>query len=723
MRSRDSAYWQRRFKDLEVAQNKKAVAAVTDIERAYNRAIKDVESQIRTWYQRFADNNNITLAEAKKWLDKNALKELKWDVNEYIKYGKQNEIDQMWIKELENASAKVHISRLQALELQIRQSLEKVTAEQLGDTEGVLSDVYQTGYYHTAYEIAKGTGIGTDIGKIDQRTVDKIITKPWAPDGRNFSDRIWDNKNKLLATIYQELNRGIITGTDPQKTIDNVAKKMNTSKKNAGRLVMTEEAYFNSLSQGDCFKDLGVEKYEIVATLDSHTSDICQEMDGQVFPMSDYEAGVTAPPFHVYCRSTTAPWFDDDYGVKGERTARDSDDDKTYTVPADVTYKEWADKYIKASPIENIREPIDVKFNTSVSGYKAVQNGFSIKDGGKKYGQASKIVTIDKRDSTSWDDLPRDTKNQLRYTSMNDKPFNLNKGEYDIQRYVDGSPENAERDEIAKSIGADYLGFSLQFRNNEQFFIDFYKKGDELLYSVGKADLKKTLDTTALDEIEKLALEREKQIIENIGDSNLKKIKLREGNEWARSMREFHRSIQADAKPTIVSDEEYDAIASPKLFRGIAKQSGLRTDIKSTSSVKEMADEFYTNESAFPSRGIYGDGVAYCSPAYKKIAWNYATNGGHNKHGGAIIEFKLKADARVIQYEDAVALFEELRRRGNSELLFATQHRTMHEVGKAMNALGYDAIIKHNGDHTGEDFYVILNRGSLVARKDHIQIL
>ena len=37
-----------------------------------------------------------------------------------------------------------------------------------------------------------------------------------------------------------------------------------------------------------------------------------------------------------------------------------------------------------------------------------------------------------------------------------------------------------------------------------------------------------------------------------------------------------------------------------------------------------------------------------------------------------------------------------------------------------MNALGYDAIIKHNGDDTGQDFYVILNRGALVAKKKYI---
>lgn len=45
---------------------------------------------------------------------------------------------------------------------------------------------------------------------------------------------------------------------------------------------MTESAAFSSIAQKDCFKDLGVEEYEIIATLDSKTSDICQALDGKV---------------------------------------------------------------------------------------------------------------------------------------------------------------------------------------------------------------------------------------------------------------------------------------------------------------------------------------------------------------------------------------------------------------------------------------------------------
>ena len=56
--------------------------------------------------------------------------------------------------------------------------------------------------------------------------------------------------------------------------------------------------------------------------------------------MSQYEAGVTAPPFHVYCRTTTVPYFEDDIETIGKRAARGKDG-KTYYVPANMTYREW----------------------------------------------------------------------------------------------------------------------------------------------------------------------------------------------------------------------------------------------------------------------------------------------------------------------------------------------------------------------------------------------
>lgn len=340
-------YWQKRFELLEQAAHQQGVQCYADIEKQYRQAQKQLEGQIAAWYQRFADNNGVTLAEAKRMLNAKELAELKWDVNQYIQYGQENAISGTWVKQLENASARFHISRLEALKLQTQQSIEVMFGNQLDSIDNTMRNVYKSGYYHTAYEIQKGVGVGWDFSALDDKQISKVINKPWAVDGKNFSERIWGNRQKLVNELNNTLTQNIILGKDPQKAIDEIARKMNTSKTNAGRLVMTEEAFFSSAAQKDCFTELDVEQFEIVATLDSHTSDICRGMDGKHFPMSEWKVGVTAPPFHVHCRSTTVPYFDDEFDAVGERAARDEKTGKTYFVPGNMTYKEWDKAFVQ----------------------------------------------------------------------------------------------------------------------------------------------------------------------------------------------------------------------------------------------------------------------------------------------------------------------------------------------------------------------------------------
>lgn len=345
MAKKNSDYWQGRFEQLEKASHKDALTTYSHIEQSFEQAQREIERNINNWYIRFANNNQITITEAKKILNANELKELKWDIQEYIKYGQENELNAGWMKELENASAKFHISRLEALKLQTQQTLEKLFGNELDEVDKMTSNAYTNNYYHTMFEMQKGFNVGFNIGTIDENKLSKIVSKPWAVDEKNFSERIWNNKTKMINELHNQLTIMCVQGKSPDSVIKYMSKKFNTSKAQAGNLVMTESAYFSSLAQKDCFKDLDVEEYEIVATLDSHTSEICRSLDGKVFPMKDFESGITAPPFHVYCRSTTVPHFDENFGQAGERAARGVDG-KTYYVPDDMNYMEWKKTFV-----------------------------------------------------------------------------------------------------------------------------------------------------------------------------------------------------------------------------------------------------------------------------------------------------------------------------------------------------------------------------------------
>jgi len=342
-------YWQDRFIEEEERLNKIAGDEFRRQQLEYERAIVRINKDIEVWYNRIAKNNDVSLAEAKKMLNDKELKEFKWTLDEYIKYGEENGIKKDWSRQLENASARVHIERLEAMKLQVRGEIEKLYNGRESGFESYLKNLYKDQYNRTAFQIAKGTGVGTNIYSLNDKLVNTVIKKPWAPDGKNFSDRIWEDKDKLINTLHTEMTQAFIRGDSLEKLADKIAEKMKVSKANASRLVYTESAAYSSRARLKSYQDLGVEKYEIVATLDNRTSDICQDMDGKVFDLKDYEVGVTANPFHVGCRTTTAPYFDD---MEGERAARNEATGETEYVPANITYKDWKEKYISKNPVE-----------------------------------------------------------------------------------------------------------------------------------------------------------------------------------------------------------------------------------------------------------------------------------------------------------------------------------------------------------------------------------
>lgn len=339
---KNGEYWKSRFEKIEESAVNKGAKYYDSLDKEFRKAEKAIDAKINAWYQRFANNNEISLSEARKLLNSDELEEFKWNVEDYIKYGQENAFTQEWMKELENASAKVHISRLEALKLQLQQEAEVLYGNQLDGIDKLARDIYTDTYYHTAFEVQKGFNVGWDFQRLDNRRLDKVISKPWTADGNTFSDKLWTQQKDLINTVHTELTQAIMRGSAPDKAIDAISRKFQVSKGKAGRLVMTESAYFSSVAQKDCFKELDVEKFEIVATLDSHTSELCQSMDGVVQDMKDFEPGVTAPPFHPWCRSTTVPYFDDDEGYRAAR----GEDGKTYYVPSDMKYGDWKECYV-----------------------------------------------------------------------------------------------------------------------------------------------------------------------------------------------------------------------------------------------------------------------------------------------------------------------------------------------------------------------------------------
>ena len=331
---------------LEEARHREASEVVADLETMYRAAERQIESDLSRWYSRFGNNNGVvSMAEARRLLTSGELKEFKWTLKEYREHAKDN-ADGKWNRELENASARWHVSRLEALKYQLQNTVEVLAGGQQDALDALLKNTYLNGYGQTAFTLQSGIGIGFDIAGLSDRKIQTLLQRPWTLDGRNFSERIWGSKQAIIGELHKELTQNCLRGGNLQDVIGKIQAKFNTSYNNAARLVYTENAYAMSVAEGESYRATGVEKVTFIAVLDERTSDICQSMDGAIIEMKDYQPGVTVPPLHPWCRSTTAPYYSDMVGI-GERAARDPDTGKTYYVPRDMKYPEWKQTFMK----------------------------------------------------------------------------------------------------------------------------------------------------------------------------------------------------------------------------------------------------------------------------------------------------------------------------------------------------------------------------------------
>ena len=209
----------------------------------------------------------------------------------------------------------------------------------------LLADVYFSSTYKTAYEAQSMMSKYKNVPLLSDKAVTYAISKPWTSDGKEFSSRIWDNRDDLVNTLQREITRSLLLQEGTGKLADRIAKRYNVSFNNARRLAETETAYIQEKASFEQYKELDLEQYQILATLDNRTSSTCRHLDGKIVDMKDYKVGITAPPFHCHCRTTTIPYIKGITDVDDTRASRD-ENGKTKYVP-NMTYDDWYSTYVK----------------------------------------------------------------------------------------------------------------------------------------------------------------------------------------------------------------------------------------------------------------------------------------------------------------------------------------------------------------------------------------
>lgn len=347
-------YWDQRIERLNREVFRDSESYVRELRKIYDTETEKIQDSIYSQLLKLQEEaGEISLAEAKKLLNDREKKIFKDSLDDFIKKA-TGKIDVNIEKELNIISRRVRISRLQAMEVELKKTVAGLMSREEKGLFAHLGGTYEKRYYKELYELQRITGYKS-VQSVNKSELKTLIKNPWTSDGQEFSERIWGRGEKLTTSLRDNLIRDIARGSNPKESARNIQRLFDVSKASASRLVFTETAAVNAKATQDSYEKLGVKQYQILATLDLKTSDICRSMDSKIFDYKDYKIGITAPPFHPNCRSDTVPYFGDEFEKEIDqgigRMARDPESGKSGKVE-DLSYKEWYNKYVDGEKSE-----------------------------------------------------------------------------------------------------------------------------------------------------------------------------------------------------------------------------------------------------------------------------------------------------------------------------------------------------------------------------------
>lgn len=338
-------YWEKRSTELMKRLERGTERTINSLIQAYEKATKDINKEITNIFKNYAKDSGLNKEALTQLLSK---KETEQYYNNLLEVINNNITDESIKRKLlakYNAPAySYRISRYEALQQNIDIELKKLADIEQQITEIRYVDTIKEGYYHTIFDIQKGTNIGFSFAQIDEKTINLLLNENWI-DNANFSQRIWQNSERLGNYLRTQLTAASLSGKSTNKIAQELSEYMNVGIYNATRLVRTEVNHFANEAEMLSYEELDIEKYRFIATLDNRTCKHCAELDNKDFNVKDRQSGENYPPIHPNDRCTTVPVFDDEVTEKLQRRAKD-ENGKTILIPQNMNYQQWYEKYV-----------------------------------------------------------------------------------------------------------------------------------------------------------------------------------------------------------------------------------------------------------------------------------------------------------------------------------------------------------------------------------------
>ena len=341
----NGAYWRKRAIELAEKQKQEDDDLCLRFHREYERILHELDKEISIFYARYAANESVSMADARRLLRDAELEDFRMSLDEFRDKARAGGFD----KELEEVYLRSRISRLQALQTQVELRMMELFSSQRDVLRDHLQERYTDTYYRTVYAVSQQMNVASTFARIDPQTVEKILAVPWL--GSEFSSRIWADKDKLTRELMQTLSRGFVRGDSLDRMTKEFAQRMGVSESRAATLIHTESAHMAAEAAEQGYRETGVQSYRFEAALDLKTCAVCGALDQREFPLAEHETGINYPPLHPRCRCTTVPVTE--FRIGSKRAARNPATGKTEYVEKKLTYEEWRKKYVEENADKN----------------------------------------------------------------------------------------------------------------------------------------------------------------------------------------------------------------------------------------------------------------------------------------------------------------------------------------------------------------------------------
>lgn len=309
-------YWSKRLQELDVSLSKDEKQLFSELSKYYEQEYAALDKEIAAYYAKYGEENVIAF--------RTLLLELP-DADKQLLLQNMDEFAKQYPEFADLLPVRESIYKLNRLEgLQTSIVLQQLKIGAIEQSK--FREHFEKQALKYANYAAEQLGFGTNFYRIDSEMLQVVIGNPWC-NGKDFSERIWANREALAQTLQNEIANGLIRGED-YKTMSRILQQKfeNTSQKQAERLVFTEDTYLSNEAKIRPFeRNAAYTHYEYLCVEDHRTCETCRALSGQTFEISKRNAGLNFPPMHPWCRCTVMPVVEDLETIKSRLTSGGND--------------------------------------------------------------------------------------------------------------------------------------------------------------------------------------------------------------------------------------------------------------------------------------------------------------------------------------------------------------------------------------------------------------